>query len=138
MKNWISERRGKFRFATAAGICVVIAGLVAACETPAPPIPTVDPVPEVEIDDSAAAERLAESVRIRTISHSADAPVETRAFEALYDLMVRHYPLVHAKLKREVVAEHSLLYTWPAQDADAQPRWARSLVSALWCMDRTV
>jgi carboxypeptidase PM20D1 len=39
----------------------------------------------------------------------------------LHALLQARYPLVHAKLKREVVGDHSLLFTWPGSDAQARP-----------------
>ena len=72
--------------------------------------PPVQPVPEVAIPDGAA-ERLAGSLRIRTISSEDPAAFDADAFETLHQYLQTAFPRVHAQLRRETVGTHSLLYT---------------------------
>jgi carboxypeptidase PM20D1 len=68
-------------------------------------------------DEGAIAERLAAAIRIPTVSHQDPADDDPVAFQAFRDLLERSYPALHASLRREVVFERSLLYTWPGRDA---------------------
>ena len=68
-----------------------------------------------------AAERLAEAIRIPTVSHEDSARFDAAAFAAFHDLLRTRFPRVHAGLRREVVAGHSLLYTWPGSDPRLPP-----------------
>lgn len=73
------------------------------------PAPRIDPV---------AVEHLAAAIRIPTISTEA-GPAPDAVLDAFAAHLAASYPLVHAKLHREQVAGHSLLYTWPGTDPDA-------------------
>ncbi len=88
----------------------------------APP-PTADvAVPDVasfEIDASAAAMRLGEAVRFRTVSLVAETD-DRAQFEQFHAWMQQRYPAFHALARREVIGELSLLYTWEGSDP-AQP-----------------
>ncbi|HEX2080523.1 MAG TPA: M20 family peptidase [Longimicrobium sp.] len=68
-----------------------------------------------------AAERLAEAVRIPTISHEDPARFDAAAFTAFHELLRARFPRVHARLRRETVAGYSLLYTWPGADPGLPP-----------------
>ncbi len=70
------------------------------------------PAAVAEVDVAAAADRLARGLRIQTISHSLEGPVEAEAFLALHRQLANDYPRVHQTLQREVVSQWSLLYTW--------------------------
>lgn len=75
----------------------------------APPAPPADP---------AAVARLAAAIRIPTVSTndgSAPAPV----LDGFHAFLAQSFPRVHATLRREVVAGHSLLFTWPGRDPNA-------------------
>jgi carboxypeptidase PM20D1 len=81
----------------------------------------VEPISRQVIDDAAVAERLAEAVRLRTESSRDDPAANTDQFLQFHALLEQRFPLVHAKLQREVVGELSLLYTWPGSDPQAAP-----------------
>ena len=89
--------------------------------TAPPPAPSVS-APDVRaynIDPSAAAMRLGEAIRFRTISLVTDG--EDRAqFEQFHAWMQQRYPAFHAAAQREVIGELSLMYTWEGSDP-AQP-----------------
>jgi carboxypeptidase PM20D1 len=70
----------------------------------------------------AAAERLAEAIRFRTISWEEDAErLDREAFLGFHAFLERSFPRVHASLRREVVNQYSLLYTWPGEDPNRNP-----------------
>lgn len=75
----------------------------------------------VTVDTTIAAQRLADAVRIRTVSYASGAPIDTAAFLAFHDFVARAFPLAHAQLTREVVGGLSLLYTWKGTDDAAAP-----------------
>jgi carboxypeptidase PM20D1 len=68
-----------------------------------------------------AAGRLAEAIRIPTISHEDSARFDAAAFAAFHALLRARFPRVHARLRREVVGGYSLLYTWPGTDPSLPP-----------------
>jgi carboxypeptidase PM20D1 len=82
--------------------------------------PPVQPVPEVAIPDGAA-ERLAGSLRIRTISSEDPAAVDAKAFGTLHTYLQSAFPRVHRQLRRETVGTYSLLYTWQGSDSSLDP-----------------
>jgi len=69
----------------------------------------------------AAAERLAEAIRFPTISWEEADRFDREAFLAFHTFLERSFPRVHASLRREVVNEYSLLYTWQGEDASRKP-----------------
>lgn len=81
-------------------------------------VPTLAPL---AIDKPAAADRLAQVVRISTVSSRDDAQLNADKFRQMHALLQAKFPLIHAKLKREEVGGLSLLYTWQGSDAQAQP-----------------
>lgn len=73
------------------------------------------------IDADAAAARLAEAIRFRTVSLVSDDDAAGRAeFERFHAWMQETYPAFHAAARRELIGGLSLLYTWPGSDP-AQP-----------------
>lgn len=73
------------------------------------------------VDAAAVGERLAGAVRFRTISERSGEDPHPEAFARFETYLEESYPLVHAKLTRERVAAHSLLYTWTGRDTGAPP-----------------
>ena len=74
-----------------------------------------------EVDPATVAEHLAAAIRFRTVSRGDGAAVEAEAFDGLRAWLEATYPAVHRALVREVVAGHSLLYTWRGSDASLPP-----------------
>ncbi|MES2949792.1 MAG: M20 family peptidase [Pseudomonadota bacterium] len=81
----------------------------------------VAPVEAIALNAAAAAERLAGAVRIPTITY--DTPTQTSAAEFLkfHAYLAQQFPTAHRVLRREVVNQYSLLYTWPGSDPAAKP-----------------
>lgn len=81
----------------------------------------VPAIAAVAVDEAGAAARLGEAVRLRTVSARDDAALNADQFQQLHALLKSRFPRTHASLKREVVGELSLLYTWPGSNAKAAP-----------------
>jgi len=81
----------------------------------------VAPIAELSVDKQAAAERLAEAVQARTISSRTDPAQNADQFAQLQAMLQARYPKAHGVLKREVVGDLSLLYTWQGSDPKAKP-----------------
>ncbi len=81
----------------------------------------VAPFDAVAVDEAGAAARLGEGVRLRTISSYDDAALNADQFTLFHALLQAKFPKVHATLKREVVADLSLLYTWEGSNPKAEP-----------------
>ncbi|MFQ6019099.1 MAG: M20 family peptidase [Kiloniellaceae bacterium] len=86
-----------------------------------PPLPEIPPAEDIAIDKDAAAKRLAQSVRFRTVSHGPNDPIAEEAFHGLRDFLARSFPRVHKTLKREIINDYSLLYTWEGNDPKLKP-----------------
>ena len=103
-------------------ILVILLGVLAfKTFTNTPDMVAVDPVEMSSFDVDAAAARLGEAVRIKTISLDRDSPVAVAEFDRLHILITSSFPLVHQTLKREIVGDHSLLYTWEGSDPSLAP-----------------
>jgi carboxypeptidase PM20D1 len=81
----------------------------------------VAPLAALAVDEAGAAQRLAEAVRLRTISSRDDANLSADQFRQLHALLQAKFPKAHAALKREVVGDLSLLYTWQGRNPALQP-----------------
>lgn len=67
------------------------------------------------------AERLAEALRIRTISYQQRAQIDYGEFQRLNDYLRQTYPRVFSELQVELVNDYSLLIRWDGSDADLKP-----------------
>ena len=81
----------------------------------------VAPAPKPEIDLQAAAKRLAGAIPIRTVSSLDDPAANLAEFDKLHAYLAQKFPKVHATLKKEVVGQKALLYTWTGSDPQANP-----------------
>ena len=75
----------------------------------------------IQIDADAVARKLSEAVRFRTISQDEPSANDPGQLVAFREWLERTYPTVHSKLRREVVGDYSILYTWPGTDAALAP-----------------
>ena len=76
---------------------------------------------DMTLDVAAAASRLSESVRFRTVTTDDEAISAPEAFTAFHAFLERSFPLVAKNLPREVVGNYSLLYTWTGAHPDRAP-----------------
>jgi len=73
------------------------------------------------IDDLQIAEHLAAAVRCQTVPLDETGTPDPSAFQQLHKMLAETYPLIHQKLKREVINGFSLLYTWQGSRPDLEP-----------------
>ncbi|MCI0547746.1 MAG: M20/M25/M40 family metallo-hydrolase, partial [Candidatus Rokubacteria bacterium] len=101
-----------------AGFVVLTAVVVArTARFPSRQVPAA-PAPAIELDASAAAHRLGQAIRHRTVSQpELGDPAE---FVALRAFLEDAFPLVHSRLEREAVGR-GLLFTWRGREAGARP-----------------
>ncbi|TKW71612.1 MAG: M20/M25/M40 family metallo-hydrolase, partial [Bradyrhizobium icense] len=78
-------------------------------------------VPKAQVDTQAAAARLAEAIRFRTISSYEKPDQHADALRGMQAHIEKSFPAFHAEAKREVVGDYSLLYIWAGSDPQAQP-----------------
>ena len=78
-------------------------------------------IAQLAVDQAGVASRLAEAVRLRTVSSRDDATLNADQFQQLHALLQSRFPKAHAALKRELVGDLSLLYTWEGSNPKAQP-----------------
>ena len=97
-----------------AGFSVVLTARYVSTQAP------VTPAPEIAVP-AGAAERLAGAIRIPTISAENPRSFAGDAFLTFHAHLESAFPLVHSRLRREVVGTHSLLYTWTGADPTAEP-----------------
>jgi carboxypeptidase PM20D1 len=79
---------------------------------PQPPLATA--IERLPLDEAALAEGLVQALRIPTVSHSQDTPVDEAAFAAFHTLIAERFPRVHAALRVERIGDWSLLFHWAA------------------------
>jgi carboxypeptidase PM20D1 len=86
-----------------------------------PAFANVELKPAPAIDGARAAERLGAAIRIPTISRTAGVVDDPAAFEAFRAFLETTYPAAHAAMTREIVAGHSLKFTWAGAATDLAP-----------------
>ena len=78
-------------------------------------------IPRVTVDEDAVSKRLAVAIQLQTIAEVANPDANADAFRGILAHIEGSYPAFTAALKREVVADYSLLYTWQGSDPNAKP-----------------
>jgi carboxypeptidase PM20D1 len=86
-----------------------------------PPQKKAEPRSFVEIDGQSVAERLGLAVQYKTISYADPEKFDAKAFQGLHRLFQTLYPQVHAQLKREIINDFSLLFTWEGKNPELKP-----------------
>ena len=82
--------------------------------------PVVSPADALMVDVQAASERLAQSLRFRTVTEN-DGAAGIDVFAPLHAFLQAEFPHVHRTMKREIIGERSLLYTWSGSDPQSRP-----------------
>ena len=112
----------KLLLAVAAALAILVAVvLLRAAFVEQPQALTPAPPAAFHVDAMQAAERLAGAIRIPTVSAQEAGRTNQRTFIELHAYIERAFPRVHAALRREVIGEYSLLYTWQGQRNDLKP-----------------
>lgn len=82
---------------------------------------SIELAPAVPVDAARAARNLAAAIRIRTVSHQDPVENEPAEWDRLHAWLQSTYPAAHALMTREVVAGHTLVYTWAGRDTSQPP-----------------
>jgi carboxypeptidase PM20D1 len=108
------------RFALAVALGLVVLTLVVLIRTArsGSRAPVPEPIARVAVDADAAAQRLAQGLRFRTVAHQDPAQDDAAEFAGLRGHLERSYPRVHGALDRELVGGASLLYTWKGRKTE--------------------
>ena len=85
-----------------------------------PPLP-VEAIPLPRVDGERAAQRLAEAVRIPTISKQVMSEQDLQPFQELHQWLERTYPRVYGALDKKVINGNSLLLRWKGENSKLQP-----------------
>ncbi len=97
------------------GLAILLVVLLAKALTNRTRQLAVDPAEGVPVDEAKAAAHLARAITFKTVSHQ-DNPPDPATLQGLHAALQEMYPKAHQSLAREVVGEHSLLYTWKGKD----------------------
>ncbi|MGE5305107.1 MAG: M20 family peptidase [Alphaproteobacteria bacterium] len=81
----------------------------------------VPPAKEVALERDKMAGRLSEAIQYQTVSDQAPTPAAAAEFTRFHAFLAKAFPLVHARLTKEIVGAASLLYTWGGQDKTLKP-----------------
>jgi len=81
----------------------------------------VEKIEGIQVDDQQVAEHLAASVRCKTVPLDETGTPDPEAFRQLHQMLQETYPLVHQKLRREVVNGYSWWYIWQGSRSDLAP-----------------
>lgn len=71
--------------------------------------------------ENEVAQRLAQGVRIQTISSIPFAPDYLHSVHTLHELLEKSFPAVHARLGKEVINQGGLLFTWRGSNRALKP-----------------
>lgn len=68
-----------------------------------------------------AAERLSQAISFETVSTQSLDDFNQDAFLGMHRFLEKAFPLIHSRLKKEVINNYSLLYCWPGSNPDLRP-----------------
>ena len=71
--------------------------------------------------DTAAVERMAQALRLATVSYQDAKQIDYAQFDAFIALLRRNYPRVFSSLDIELISGYSLLIIWPGSDSTLNP-----------------
>src|SRR5688572_29733299 len=81
----------------------------------------VSAVNSVEVDENRLVEHLSQAIQIQTISYQDPSQFRAEEFLKLHDFLEKTFPKTHSALKKEVVNNYSLLYTWKGKNESLKP-----------------
>ncbi len=82
---------------------------------------TVDPAPEISINDTEAVERLSQAIQFKTISYQEPERFDRDEFFGLHTFLEEEFPRIREELSKELIQGYSLLYQWEGTDDDLDP-----------------
>ncbi len=78
-------------------------------------------LPAFKADKKEAASHLSDVIKLETITHEDPSENVPANFVQLHKVLEKNYPLVHKTMKREVVGDNNLLFTWAGKDSKLEP-----------------
>jgi carboxypeptidase PM20D1 len=81
----------------------------------------VTPATSIKLDREAMVARLAEAIKLKTVSFRSLSDEGATEIQRLHQLLANSFPRVHQRLEREIVNQHSLLYTWKGTEPNLRP-----------------
>lgn len=81
----------------------------------------VQPIEEVDLDEEGSVDRFRRVLQFETVSYEDSSKFDAEPFLALHAYLEQAFPKVHATLKREVIGDYSLLYSWKGSNSSRQP-----------------
>ncbi len=81
----------------------------------------VESAEDISIDHAAASNRFAKALTFKTIANKDPLKFPGSEYDGFHRFLVDSFPLVHSRLKKEVVGGYSLLYTWQGSDNTKKP-----------------
>ncbi len=81
----------------------------------------VEAAAPIKFDTAKLANHLSEAVRFKTVSYQDASKFNKEEFLAFHKFLEKTYPKIHSTLKKEIVNNYSLLYTWKGTDEKAKP-----------------
>ncbi|MCK5129764.1 MAG: M20 family peptidase [Clostridiales bacterium] len=82
---------------------------------------SIEKITDTQVDIDKAIKNLSEMIQCKTISNPNPDLVDWKEFDKLRKYIQKSYPLVHKHLRREVIAQYSLMYTWQGTDESLEP-----------------
>lgn len=80
-----------------------------------------EPMTAITIDKQRAAKNLSQAIRYKTISSQDPSKFDDDQFTAFHKFLAEAFPKIHSQLKKEVINNYSLLYTWKGSDESLKP-----------------
>ena len=81
----------------------------------------VTPARPRKLDAERITSRLAGALQFRTVSHEDRSRIDYNEFTSLETYLEETFPALHSRLQKEVIGNHSLLFTWKGLDTDLKP-----------------
>jgi len=83
-------------------------------------LPGVD-LPEFKADAKITSKHLSNLIKQETVTHEDPSENVPANFVALHKVLEKDFPLVHKTMKKEVIGENNLLFTWVGKDKSLDP-----------------
>ncbi len=81
----------------------------------------VKPAEKISFNDEKIKNHLSQALQFKTVSYTDASKFDYSEFEKLIKYIEQSYPNVHKSLKKELVNNYSLLYTWEGTDKSLKP-----------------
>ncbi len=102
-------------------LSIFIAVLLFRTATFSSPQIEVKPAAPAALDNDGALNRFSKAIQFKTISNQDPARFPAEEFDKFRAYLVEAFPNVHKTMKRELIHDHALLYTWQGSDPSLPP-----------------